>query len=119
MFAAVCGTIANSRSKRGVIEIEAIDQEYGYGLEAGAIAAPASGAPIPDLQYGIVDLVSSPVPVDAAPIPPPPHVEAIEPPTLPLETESVIPNVPFLIQSGWFLVFHFSYHQYNGVLFAL
>lgn len=100
MFVAIYGATA-SRSKRGLIEVEAIDHEYGYGVEEGAIAAPASGLPIPDLEYGVIDLVSSPVPADAAPIPPPPEVYAVEPPTQPLETESVVPNVPFIIQSGW------------------
>lgn len=80
--------------------MEVIDQGYGYGTAEGAIAAPASGLPIPDLEYGIVDLVSEPVPAEAAPAPVQPEIISFEPHPVPLETESVVPNVPFLIQSG-------------------
>lgn len=81
--------------------MEVIDHGYEYGTAEGAIAAPASGIPIPDLEYGVVDLASVPVPVDAAAVPVQPEVISFDPHPIPLETESVVPNVPFLIQSSW------------------
>lgn len=75
--------------------MEVFDNEYGYGG-----AAPAQEVPIPNLEYGVVDLISEPIPVDAAPAPVQPEVIAFEPHPVPLETESVVPNVPFIIPSG-------------------
>lgn len=88
-----------NRQKRGLVEV--IDHEYGYGTEEEAIVAPTSGLPVPDLEYGVIALVSSPIPAEA------PHAqleaEAVGPPHAPIYTEQVVPSEPFIIQSGLYL----------------
>lgn len=99
LFVALTSSTDINRQKRGLVEV--IDHEYGYGTEEGAILAPTSGLPVPNLEYGVIALVSSPIPADAPPVQP--EAEAVGPPHSPIYTEEVVPSHPFIIQSGLFI----------------